>query len=94
MQLLEVFVFPLHCPVEWAVREPHRVECAYMDLTGHGGRIHMSQESESHATNSFIALLTEVSPKFEMLLFTFLLRAANKCAEYSVKNMLTDLRVA
>lgn len=69
MQLLEVFVFPLHCPVEWAVREPHRVECAYMDLTGHGGRIHMGQESESHATNSFIALLTEVSPKFEMLFF-------------------------
>lgn len=29
-----------------------------------------------------------------MLFIPFVLRAANKCAEYSVKNMLTYLRVA
>lgn len=49
MQLLELFVFPLHCPVEWAVREPHRVERAYVDLTGR-------DRSDLHATGSSIEI--------------------------------------
>lgn len=49
MQLLELFVFPLHCPVEWAVREPHCVEGANADLTGRDG-------SDFHANGSSIGI--------------------------------------
>lgn len=45
MQLLELFVFPLHCPVERAVRQPHCVECAYADLTAR-------DRSDLHANGS------------------------------------------
>lgn len=40
MQLLEVLVLPLHCPVEVAVCQPHCVQGAYTDLEPHYSNVH------------------------------------------------------